>query len=206
MNSAGEARRRRDPLPQPPCRREASRQRRSARAEGELRRHVGMVFQHFNLFPHMSVLENVIEGPVIVQRKSRAEAVEIAMDYIAKVGLAEKRDARPDQPLRRPEAACRHRPGARHCSPTRFAARRGHQRALRVQSSSAGSARRGARSRQSGHDHGHRHPRDLLRRGRLRSGRIHGEWPRRRCQGLPETILRRPDNERLKAFLARFHG
>ncbi|CAM5762592.1 amino acid ABC transporter ATP-binding protein [Bosea minatitlanensis] len=64
---------------------------------GELRRHVGMVFQHFNLFPHMSVLENVIEGPVTVQRKPRAEAVDIAMDYIAKVGLAEKRDARPDQ-------------------------------------------------------------------------------------------------------------
>ena len=64
---------------------------------GELRRHVGMVFQHFNLFPHMSVLENVIEGPVTVQRKPRGEAVDIAMDYIAKVGLAEKRDARPDQ-------------------------------------------------------------------------------------------------------------
>ncbi|MCU4179823.1 amino acid ABC transporter ATP-binding protein [Bosea sp. BH3] len=64
---------------------------------GELRRHVGMVFQHFNLFPHMSVLENVIEGPVTVQRKARGEAIDIAMDYIARVGLAEKRDARPDQ-------------------------------------------------------------------------------------------------------------
>ena len=40
----------------------------------KIRSEVGMVFQHFNLFPHMTVLENVIEGPMTVQRKPRGEA------------------------------------------------------------------------------------------------------------------------------------
>jgi polar amino acid transport system ATP-binding protein len=45
-----------------------------------LRRDVGMVFQHFNLFPHMSVLDNVIEGPVQVKNMARAEAKELGRD------------------------------------------------------------------------------------------------------------------------------
>jgi polar amino acid transport system ATP-binding protein len=65
--------------------------------QGTLRRRVGMVFQHFNLFPHRTVLQNVTEGPIVVLGKSRDEAEAVAMDYLGKVGLADKRDAWPSQ-------------------------------------------------------------------------------------------------------------
>jgi polar amino acid transport system ATP-binding protein len=55
----------------------------------------GMVFQNFNLWSHMTVLENVIEAPVHVQKRSRAEAVEQAEALLAKVGLYEKRHSYP---------------------------------------------------------------------------------------------------------------
>ncbi|MEV7648261.1 amino acid ABC transporter ATP-binding protein [Arthrobacter sp. NPDC089319] len=58
---------------------------------------VGMVFQQFNLFPHRTALENVIEGPTIVQRRPRAEAVEEGMALLERVGLAEKRNHYPGQ-------------------------------------------------------------------------------------------------------------
>ncbi|BDV44018.1 amino acid ABC transporter ATPase [Geotalea uraniireducens] len=60
-----------------------------------LRAEIGMVFQHFHLFPHLTVLGNVMEGPLTVQRKSRAEAREIALAMLAKVGLTDKRDVYP---------------------------------------------------------------------------------------------------------------
>lgn len=56
---------------------------------------VGMVFQHFNLFPHMSALDNVSEAPVHVLGLSRAEATSRALEYLAMVGLVEKADAYP---------------------------------------------------------------------------------------------------------------
>ena len=62
---------------------------------GELRREVGMVFQHFNLFPHLSVLDNITKGPRLVRRQSRAEAEATAMDLLAQVGLADKAQAYP---------------------------------------------------------------------------------------------------------------
>lgn len=55
-----------------------------------LRARIGMVFQHFNLFPHMTVLENVVEGQVIVLGRSKAEAKEKARAQLERVGLAEK--------------------------------------------------------------------------------------------------------------------
>jgi len=60
-----------------------------------LRSEIGMVFQHFHLFPHMTVLGNVMEGPLTVQGKPSGEARSIAIDMLAKVGLSDKRDVFP---------------------------------------------------------------------------------------------------------------
>jgi polar amino acid transport system ATP-binding protein len=60
-----------------------------------LRAEIGMVFQHFHLFPHMTVLGNVMEGPLTVQRKTAGEARAIAIDMLAKVGLSDKQDVFP---------------------------------------------------------------------------------------------------------------
>ena len=60
-----------------------------------LRDRSAMVFQHYNLFPHMTVLENIIEGPVTVQRRPRAEAVREAFELLDRVGLTEKKDSYP---------------------------------------------------------------------------------------------------------------
>ena len=57
----------------------------------------GMVFQSHNLFPHMKVLQNVLEGPVVVQHRPKAEAREEALELLAQVGLAEKADQYPYQ-------------------------------------------------------------------------------------------------------------
>lgn len=71
----------------------------SSRARGrrirELRQRAGMVFQTFNLFPHLTALENVIEGPLTVRRMSHGEAVRAGELLLDRVGLADKRDTYP---------------------------------------------------------------------------------------------------------------
>jgi polar amino acid transport system ATP-binding protein len=62
-----------------------------------IRTQVSMVFQRFNLFPHRSALENVIEGPIFVKREPRAAAAARGRDLLARVGLAGREDARPAQ-------------------------------------------------------------------------------------------------------------
>ena len=76
----------------------------SSRMDRAARRHVqgiraeiGMVFQHFNLWPHMTVLNNVTEAPRRVKRLGQGEAEDQALELLKKVGLADKRDAYPTQ-------------------------------------------------------------------------------------------------------------
>ena len=62
-----------------------------------VRRELGMVFQNFNLFPHMTVLQNVIEAPLLVRKMHKDEAVALGEKLLAKVGLSEKRDVYPSR-------------------------------------------------------------------------------------------------------------
>ena len=69
----------------------------SPRIAAKQRREIGMVFQHFNLFPHRTALQNIIEAPVHVKKVNKSEAVERARDLLNQVGLEEKAGAYPAQ-------------------------------------------------------------------------------------------------------------
>jgi ABC-type polar amino acid transport system ATPase subunit len=62
-----------------------------------IRRELGMVFQNFNLFPHMTVLQNVIEAPLLVRKMPKDQAVDLGEKMLEKVGLSEKRDVYPSR-------------------------------------------------------------------------------------------------------------
>ena len=63
----------------------------------EIRTHVGMVFQHFNLFPHLTILENLILAPTWVAKTPRKEAIKTAMHYLERVKIAEQAHKFPNQ-------------------------------------------------------------------------------------------------------------
>lgn len=62
----------------------------------KVREDIGMVFQHFNLFPHMTVLENITFAPIELGKESKEEAEKHAMELLEQVGLADKRDVKPE--------------------------------------------------------------------------------------------------------------
>ncbi len=69
----------------------------SVKQLSSIRRDLGMVFQSFNLFPHMTVIQNVTEAPLLVRKMPKAQAVDLGERMLAKVGLSDKRDAHPNQ-------------------------------------------------------------------------------------------------------------
>ena len=62
-----------------------------------VRRNIGMVFQSYNLFPHLSVLENILLGPVFALKRKRSDVVDEAMSLLARIGLSERANEFPDR-------------------------------------------------------------------------------------------------------------
>lgn len=136
-----------------------------------LRSRVGMVFQAFNLFPHLTVLRNVSLAQQRVLGRSAAEADERSRQLLTRVGLAREGRPVPVALLGRAAAADRDRAGARP-RPEGHAVRRADLRPRpRVGSRSA---HRHEGTRRIGHDDGCRHARDAVRPRRLRPPRRHG--------------------------------
>ena len=169
-----------------------------------IRAETGMVFQMFNLFPHLTAAENVMLGLRKVRGKSKAEARAIAERWLDRVGLADKVDSLPAAALRRPAAARRHRPRRRHGAQDP-AARRDHLGAR------PRAGRRGAGRRAQLADDGMTmivvtHEMAFAREV-SEPHRLHGRWRRqRRRPARRDPRPRAASNERLRTFLARFRA
>jgi polar amino acid transport system ATP-binding protein len=85
----------------------------STRDINAVRREVGMVFQSFNLFGHLTVMKNLTLAQKTVRKRNEKEAGDIALKLLDKVGIADKADAYPGTAFGRPAAACRYRQSTR---------------------------------------------------------------------------------------------
>ena len=152
------------------------------------RQKMGMVFQHFNLFPNKTVLDNLTMAPVKIKKQSRAEAEEKAMAAPEARGPGRPcpRLARPA--VRRTEAARGHRPGAGHGAGG-HAVRRAHLRPRPRDGGRGAGGHEGAGAVR--HDHGGGDPRDGLRPGGGQPRAVHGRRQDRRA-GRPRRYFRSP--------------
>ena len=144
------------------------------RALDTIRREVGMVFQSFNLFPHLTILENCTLAPIWVRKMPKAEAEELAMSYLDRVKIPEQAKKYPgqlsggqQQRVAIARALCMKPKIMLFDEPTQRAGPRDDQR---------GSGH-DDRARRDGHDHGVRHSRNGLRPPGRPSRGVHG--PRR---------------------------
>jgi polar amino acid transport system ATP-binding protein len=67
-----------------------------AQSSDELRKHIGMVFQHFELFPHLTIMENITLAPILLKLKTKEEAEEIALSLLKRINLLDKKDSYPN--------------------------------------------------------------------------------------------------------------
>ena len=124
----------------------------------KVREEVGMVFQRFNLFPHMTVLQNIMLAPIKVRHVAKQEAEDTARKLLARVGLADKADAYPSQlsggQQQRVAIARALAMKRRSCCST--------SRLPHSTRRWSAKSRRHAQARRRGYDDGHRHARDGL--------------------------------------------
>ena len=152
---------------------------RDLKSVDEVRREVGMVFQSFNLFPHLTVLENCALAPIWVRKTPKREAEELAMKFLARVKIPEQALKYPgqlsggqQQRVAIARALCMNPKIMLFDEPT----------SALDPGDGQGSARRDDRARRGGYDDGRRHPRDGLRPQRRRPRRVHGPGRDRRDQ------------------------
>ncbi len=171
------------------------------REAAKQRRDIGMVFQHFNLFPHRTVLANVVEAPVLVKKTGRTEATERARELLDRVGLADKADAYPaqlsggqQQRVAIARALAMEPKLMLFDEPT--SALDPELVGGEVLSVMKDLAAGGMTMIVVTHEMG-------VRAGGRRPARVHGRWCRRRIRCPPRELLSNPQHERTQAFLSK---